>query len=241
MVLPLNLAMTASEIAATPVLPERIAWMSCHFCACSDGIANIPEALPKNAMLILTDRESCAGHSRDLVTQQLLDTVQQFHCESVLLDFQRPWDSESDAMVKAVVEALPCPVAVSEGYAKDLSCPVFLAPCPLHAPLEGYLRPWKGRTVWLEAALCQETITVTKDGVSYAPVFPTQALSGGFHDRKLHCRYHISVSPDRIRFTLFDTPETMLEKLAEARSLGVCRMVGFYQELGTFLRGNQSS
>lgn len=232
MVLPLNLAMTASEIAAAPVLPERIAWMSCHFCACSDGIANIPEALPENAMLILTDRESCAGHSRDLVTQQLLDTVQQFHCESVLLDFQRPWDPESDAMVKAVVEALPCPVAVSEGYAKDLSCPVFLAPCPLHAPLEGYLRPWRGREIWLEAALCQEQITITESGTSVTPVYPVQHLDGGFYAQSLQCRYYTAVSDDRITFTLFDTPETLKRKLEAAHALGVSRAVGLYQELG---------
>ena len=240
MVLPLNLAMTPSEITCCTALPEQVAWMSCHFCACTEGIANIPEALPAGAMLILTDRESCSGHSPGLVARQLLDTVSRFQCESVLLDSQRPWCAESGAMVRAIA-ALPCPVAVTEAFANETDGPVFLAPCPLHMPLDAYLRPWKGRDIWLEAALCQERITVTTEGVSCAPVFPTQALGGGFHDRKLHCRYRTSVSPDCISFTLFDTPETLAEKLEAARSLGVSRAVGLYQELGTFLTGKKSS
>lgn len=237
MPLPLNLAMTPSEIAATDSLPVNFAWMACHFCAYTEGITDIPESLPKHAMLILNDRQSCAGHSPDLVSAQLLETVQRFHCECVLLDFQRPWEPESDAMVKSVVQALPCPVAVTEPFAKDLTCPVFLSPCPLHLPHEEYLRPWKGREVWLEAALCQEKITVTRDGAVFTPVFPTQQLSGGFYDERLHCRYHTVISGDNITFTLFDTHETLQSKLEQAQSLGVTRAVGLYQELGAFLPG----
>ena len=241
MVLPLNLAMTPSEIASAVTLPERISWMSCHFCAYTEGITNIPETLPQGAMLILTDRESCAGHSPDLVSQQLLDTVQRFGCESVLLDFQRPWEPESDIMVKTIVNALPCPVAVTETFANDSSCPVFLAPCPLHISPAEYLRPWNNREIWLEAALSQENITITCEGTMFAPAYPVQQLSGGFYNRQLHCRYYISVSDNNITFTLFDTPETLHEKLSEARLLGVSRAVGLWQELGTFLPGMQSS
>ena len=235
MVLPLNLAMTPTEIAATPVLPAQIAWMACHFCTGGEGIANIPIALPEGAMLILNDRESCAGHSSDLVAQQLFDVVRQFRCESVLLDFQRPWEPESDAMVQTVLRALPCPVAVTEAYAQGLSCPVFLAPCPPATPLESYLDPWRGREVWLEAGLCQEQITVTKAGTVFTPVFPTQALSGGFYSAQLRCRYTTAVCCDQITFTLFDTPETLEKKLELARSLGVTRAVGLYQELQDLL------
>jgi len=237
MVLPLNLAMTPSEIATASELPERLAWMSCHFCAYTEGISNIPETLPDGAMLILTDREGCAGHSPDLVAQQLLDAVAHLHCESVLLDFQRPRDAESGAMEKMIAATLPCPVAVTEAFAEDSAGPVFLAPCPLHVPLSVYLRPWRNRETWLEAALCQEKIVVSKDGTSLTPVYPTQAQNGGFHDRNLHCRYHTAVSHDCITFTLFDTPEDLTEKLAEAYSLGVRRAVGLWQELGAFPSG----
>lgn len=231
MVLPLNLAMTPTEIAAAPSLPPRLAWMACHFCPGGDGITNLPTALPQGAMLILNDRESCAGHSSDLVAQQLSDAVRRFRCESVLLDFQRPRDSENDTMVQTILNTLPCPAAVTEAYAKHLTCPVFLAPCPPHTTLEKHLLPWRGREVWLEAALCQERITVTKGGTASTPIFPTQSLSGGFCSRQLHCRYTTAVSGDQITFTLFDTPETLTEKLELAHTLGVTRAVGLYQEL----------
>lgn len=231
MVLPLNLAMTPSEIATTDSLPERISWMSCYFCPYTEGITNIPEALPEGAMLILTDRENCSGHSRDLVAQQLLDTVQKLHCESVLLDFQRPPNPELEAMVTAIVQALPCPVAVTESYAASLDCPVFLPPCPLHIPMEDYLKPWHSREIWLEAALCQETITVTDAGTAFTPVYSTDSPAGEFYHQKLRCRYHPALYYDRILFTLFDTPETLEEKLEAARILGVHRAVGLYQEL----------
>lgn len=237
MVLPLNLAMTPSEIATTAALPERISWMSCHFCPYTEGITNIPEALPEGAMLILTDRENCSGHSRNLVSQQLLDTVQHLHCESVLLDFQRPPNPELEAMVAAIVQALPCPVAVTEHYAAGLNCPVFLPPCPLHISMEDYLTPWHNREIWLEAALSQETITVTEGGSVFTPVYSMDSPSGGFYHQKLRCRYHTALYYDRILFTLFDTPETLEEKLEVALRLGVSRAVGLYQELGGFLTG----
>lgn len=233
MPLPLNLAMTPSEIDATGILPPHIAWMACHFCAFTEGISGIPETLPEGSMLILNDRESCAGHSPDLVAAQLLETVERFCCESVLLDFQRPWDPESDAMVKAIFQALPCPAAVTEHFAADLSCPIFLAPCPPHQPLRAYLQPWCGREIWLEAALCQEKIAVTKDGAVFTPIFPTQQLCGGFYDETLLCQYRTAVSSDRITFTLFDTHETLKAKLEQAHTLGVSRAVGLYQELGS--------
>ena len=234
MALPLNLAMTQSEIAAADQLPSRLAWMSCQFSPFTKGITNIPKSLPEGAMLILDDRQNCFTHSPDLVARQLLDAVQQFGCESVLLDFQRPADPESLAMVHAIVEALPCPVAVTEEFAKDLTCPVFLAPCPLHMPLQTYLQPWLGRELWMEAALCQEIITVTRKGTAFTPDYPVD-LTGGFFESNLLCRYRIAVSPEKITFTLFDTSESLKKKLEQAHTLGISRFVGLYQELSTFL------
>lgn len=241
MVLPLNLAMTPSEIAASETLPEKIAWMACCFSPYTEGITAIPETLPDGAMLILNDRVSCAAHSPHLVAQQLLEVVKNLRCESVLLDFQRPREPEADAMVDAIAQALPCPVAVSEGFAGVGDYPVFLSPCPLNVPLSAHLQPWAGREIWLEAALCQEKITVTGDGAAFTPVFPTSRLSGGFYNGQLCCRYRTVVSDNSIAFTLFDTPETLKVKLELAHSLGVSRAVGLYQELGTFLTGKSSS
>ena len=234
MVLPLILAMTQSEIGAVSKLPHKIAWMSCHFSSGSEGITGIPEELPEGSILILTDGESSRGHSRDLAAQQLADAVQKLGCNSVLLDFQRPPDPESIAMVHAIVEALSCPAAVTAAYSEGLSCPIFLAPCPLHMPMADYLLPWRSREIWLEAALGQENITVTKHGTAFAPTYPVHVQGSSFYSEKLHCMYQTNVSSDSITFTLFDTPETLKGKLHTAHALGVCRMVGLYQELGAF-------
>ena len=241
MVLPLNLAMTAAELSASPPIPEHIAWMACHFSPWSQGLANIPKALPPGSMLILNDRMPCQGHSPGLAAEQLARAAEALCCEAVLLDFQRPAEAESAVMVRAVMDALPCPAAVTESYAKDLRCAVFLSPAPLYTTLEDYLAPWQDREVWLEAALCQQTATVTPAGTVFQSQFPTDSLTGGFYDGALCCRYRTEVLEDAVRFTLFDTPGSLAEKLKKARSLGVARAVGLYQELGTFLTGQQSS
>ena len=237
MVLPLYLALTAAEISGTLALPNLCAYMACHFSPYTEGLSNMPEALPCCSVLILNDRIPCDHHSADLVADQLNDAVRRLGCESILLDFERPPEDVSLAMVRRILQALPCPVAVTESFARDFSCPVFLSPPPLHTPLAARLAPWQGREVWLEAALCQEEITVTKSGTDLCPIFPVHQLEGGFHDSHLHCNYHTAVSQDSINFTLFDTQDTLRQKLELASQLGVTRAVGLYQELGTFLHG----
>ena len=188
-------------------------------------------------MLILTDRMPCQGHSADLVVQQLRDIVELYRCESLLLDFQRPPEPESREMADRIITSLPCPVAVTESFAVDHSCPVFLSPAPLHVPLREYLQPWQGREVWLEAAFGQETITVTEKGTEVAGQFPSEGLEEGFYDEELRCHYRVKTEPNRIIFTIFDTAESLQKKLDLAQSLGVSRAVGLWQELGTFPTG----
>lgn len=233
MALTLYLAMTGSEIAEADTLPTHLAWMACHFSPLGPGLSDLPQTMPEGAMLILNDRLPCRGHSPDLIAGQLREAVTQWRCESLLLDFQRPPEPESIAMVRAIVEALPCPVAVSDGYAGDLDCPVFLAPGPLHVPLADHLQPWQGREIWLDAALCQERVSVTEGGTTISPQFPTDKLTGGFFDEHLCCHYRTTVTEKEIRFTLYDTHESLKKKLALAQSLGAARAVGLYQELGS--------
>ncbi len=229
--LPLYLAMTGAEMRAASQFPTHFAYMACHFSPYGEGITNIPDSLPEKAILILNDRMPCQGHSPNLVAQQLSDAVSRLGCESVLLDFLHPPDSESEAMVRTIVTALECPVAVSAGYAAGLHCPVFLPPCPLHIPLDEYLQPWKGREIWLEAALCQESVRITQKGADCIPQFPPEGLEGGFCEESLCCHYRIEANHDQITFTLFDTGASLEKKLERARSLGVNRAVGLWQEL----------
>lgn len=231
MVLPLYLAMTASEMGGTDVLPQRCAWMACQFSPYSQGLTNIPDQLPKDSILILNDRMPCQGHSPDLVAQQLCDAVTRFGCQKVLLDFQQPPNSENTAIASHLIDALPCPVGISEAYAADLSCPVFLSPAPLHTPLSQHLMPWKHREIWLEAALCQETVSVTSSGSVFTAQFPPDGLDDGFWDEPLCCRYRTQILEDEVRFTLYDTPESLKKKLELAKALGVSMAVGLYQEL----------
>ena len=241
MVLPRYLAMTGAEMSALSAYSFPIAYMGCHFSPYTQGLTNIPDSLPPDSMLILTDRMPCDGHSADLVVRQLQDAVTQLKCESVLLDFQRPPDLESSAMADKITGALSCPVAVTEGFAKGLTCPMFLSPGPLHQPLAEYLLPWQGREIWLEAALCQDEITVTESGSEFTRQFPPEGLDGGFYDETLCGHYRIKTGADRVTFTLFDTLDSLEKKLEQARSLGVNRAVGLWQELGTFPTGKFSS
>ena len=234
MALPLYLAMTAAELSQHDQIPQKPAWMACHFSPYSEGVTNIPDKMPEGAVLILNDRMPCQGHCPDLVVQQISDAVRKLECESVLLDFQRPPEPEAEAIVKALVEGLPCPVAVFDSYAKDLDCPVFLPPSPLHLPLAEHLSPWTGREVWLEAALCQEDIVVTSKGVTYVPQFPPDHLEDGFMEESLCCRYRTRISKKEVRFTLYDTHDSLKKKLDLAQTLGVARAVGLFQELGGF-------
>ena len=236
MVLPLYLAMNASEMSASP-LPAHFGWMACHFSSFGCGISNVPKDLPPGAMLILNDRIPCQGHSPDLVASQMVEAADRLGCESLLLDLQRPESPETETVVDAILSAAPCPVAVSEWYAAGRDCPVLLGPGPLHIPLAEYLAPWRDREIWLEAALIQECAVVTAEGTEFSRQFPPEGLEGGFCDEALCCHYHTHIEPDKITFRLFDTPESLVKKLELAAELGVKRAVGLYQELGTFLTG----
>lgn len=232
MALPLYLATTPVEMPICSQTHDRIAWMACHFSPWSQGLTNLPTELPPGAMLILNDRLPCQGHSPDLVAQQLRDTATALSCESVLLDFQRPPEPHTQAIVSAIFNALSYPPGVTEGYARHYSCPVFLSPAPLHIPLAEWLHPWQDREIWLEAALCQELVTVTSNGPTFTHQFPPEQLDGGFFDEDLCCRYKMQIHQDKIDFTLFDTRESLEKKLQKAHSLGITRAVGLYQELG---------
>lgn len=236
MVLPLFLAMNASEMTVSS-LPDHCAWMACHFSSCGEGISNLPASLPPGSILILNDRIPCQGHSADLIASQISEATSRFECESVLLDFQRPENPETELVVQAILSSLSCPVCVSEPYGKMHPCPVLLAPAPLHIPMEEYLAPWEGREIWLEAALCQQAITITKDGTDFASCIPSERYENGFFDETLCCQYFTQIEEKQIQFTLFDTMASLEKKLENARKLGVNRAIGLWQELGGFQPG----
>ena len=235
MALPLYLALTAAEFQNCSSLPGHTAWMACHYSSYGLGLSNRPQTLPKGSMLILNDRTPPMGHNPELITRQLSESVSTFQCGSVLMDFQRPDIAENSAVVRELVAALPCPVGVSEPYAHGLDCPVFLPPIPPHISLEEFLSPWRGREVWLEAALVGEVITVTEQGAVFESAPSTGQAEHCLADKKLHCHYRIEPEETRIRFHLFRTQEDLAQLLSAAESQGVTQAVGLYQELSDFV------
>lgn len=231
MVLPLYLAITPGEMGDGPSLPRHWGWMACHFSPASSGLCDLPDTLSPGAMLILNDRIPCRNHDPERIAEELAEAAARLRCGSVLLDFEREAADDAIMVANALFQALPCPVAAPPGFAKDSGQAVFLPPCPLHVPLADYLQPWQAREVWLEAALQQQTVTVTPDGTRYGPIAPADRQEGGRSDDVLHCRCMTDISEEQVRFTLFDTPETLTRKLDHAASLGVARAVGLYQEL----------
>ena len=201
--LPLYLAMTGAEFRSVP-----------HpaFLILEPGQMPPPGVLP-----VITDRFAPEGQALTRLCQGR---------DAVLLDFER----SPDADTRELVRRLPCPAAAPPGYTD--TGPVFLPPAPLHIPPEEYLAPWRGREIWLEAALQKQTVTVIAAGAVVFPPCTNFDLDGGFYSESLCCRFFQEISEDRVIFTLFDTPETLKMKLDRAAELGVSRAVGLFQELG---------
>ena len=234
MALPCYLAMTAAEFGAAQTLPERIAWMACHFSSYGLGLSNSPQQLPADSMVILNDRTPVHGHDPTLITQQLSELLEALHPSCFLLDLQRPDVQETAVIAHSLVKSLSCPVGITQHYALELDCPVFLPPPPLHVPLQTHLAPWKGREIWLELALEGETVTVTAEGAQVEPTAPLPLREPVFEDTLLHCRYHTAVTEDRAIFSLLRDNEHLSGLLDEAETLGVTQAVGLYQQLGRY-------
>ena len=225
------LAMTASEFAAAAQLPEKPGWMACHFSPYGTGLSNLPAALPPGSLLILNDRISICGHDPQRISGQLRQALDAMDGAGILLDFQKSGVKELANLAAHLVSSLPCPVAVSEGYAVGLNCPVFLSPCPHHMSLAKHIAPWQDREIWLDLAVDAETITLTKEGAVILPLPLGELPEGGHCDEGLHCHYSIETTASSARFTLWRTKEDLEALAEEAAGLGIKTLVGLYQEL----------
>lgn len=231
MILPCYLAMTAAEFASAPQLPEKPAWMACHFSCYSTGLSNLPQSLPKGSMLIVNDRTPVSGHDPLRIARQLQQLVEELEAERVLLDLQRPDCGETAKIVEVLTQTLSCPTGVTEAYANGSSCPVFLPPPPIHVPLEEYLSPWKDREIWLELMPDAEELVVTREGCQTHPLSHAKLEDPVHEHKELCCRYHIQVLEDRAIFTLERNAESLSAFLAQAKELGVTCAIGLYQQL----------
>ena len=228
----LYLAMTAGEYRAAAALPDAVAWMACHFSCYGAGLCNLPGSLPEGAMIIVNDRTPIHRHDPSLITEQLTQLQEALRPACILLDLQRPDLPEATEIARSVTAALPCPVGVSEYYAAELSCPVFLQPPPVHLCLEEYLASWKGREIWLEAAPDTAVITLTSEGAQIEAAQQESLAPPYFTDPSLHCHYRISLKENSAEFTLQRDMEQLQQLLKEAEKFGVTQAIGLYQQLG---------
>lgn len=227
MILPVYLALTPEEFHKP--LPQDIhpGWMSCEFSQANNGISNLPPDSQEGCMVIISDSQVLPEYNEDLILSQL-DSLK---AESILLDFQRPYDKKLQQLTQKIIAQLPCPVGVSSQYAKELNCPVFLPPVPLNQTPKAYLQPWQGREIWLDTALDALEILVTPQGSQFRSLQSPAPGKPVFIDPKLHCCYYTEIADQAVRFTLYRTRETLSSLLASAEKYGVTRCIGLYQEL----------
>lgn len=227
MPLPLYLAMTAAEISGANQLPDPLAYMACHYSAYSAGLSNLPEQLPKGSMLIFNDRIPAAGHDPGRIVGQLKELCAALETECLLLDLQRPGDETTERIVRQLLAEPVCPVGVSELYAVDLDCPVFVSAPPLHVTLQQHLAAWSNREIWLETATdyCCYTVTETDSRISAA------CHEAPLPCPQLRCHYGIYDHSDRIDFAIKRTAEDLKGLLMDAEAMGITKAIGLYQQL----------
>lgn len=229
MVSDIFLAMTGAEICGCRELPSHPGYMACHFSPYGQGLSDLPDAFPEGCLLILNDRIPICGHDPKRIAQQLQETVERLQCSCLLLDLQRTGSPEAQLLCETIAKAPPCPVGISEGYARS-GAAVFLPPVPRLVPLEAHLRPWEGWEIWLEVAPEYWITTVTGSGSEATPLPYQTPGQDTFPADGLHCRYFQEVYDDRVLFHFFRTPEDIDALLVAGKALGVERAIGLYQQ-----------
>ena len=215
--------------SGTNPFPPRFAYMALHFSPYGKGLSHLPESLAEGSILLLDDSLQPTAHDPETVTEQLKELVKRFSPAAVLLDFQRPITTQLQIMAEAITKALPCPVGITEAYAKEFGCPVFLPPPPVNKALGDYIEPWKKQGVYLEIAPDGLEFTVTEAGSSAIPIIPVSGLP--LEDKRLHCHYNVEVLQDKAVFTICRYKEDLARLVQEAEDLGVLGCVGLYGEL----------
>lgn len=229
MAIPCYLALTAAEFINAEILPEKCAYMACHFSCYGTGLSNLPQSLPAGSIIILNDRTPADRHDPEQIRSQMQALVEQHSPAGVLLDFQRPGIPLTQEISRILADTLPCPVAVTLPYAQALSCPIFLAPPPLHKPLKDYIVPYQDREVWLELATETARYIINSEGCVIEQAEDTTLLEPVLSDEAAFCRYHIDVGADRAEFTLQRTVQELTDMLSS--DCTITKTFGLYQQL----------
>lgn len=229
MVFPGYLALTSQEFRTCSTTPESVAWMACQFSSTGKGLTNLPEQLPKNALILLTDQLPPTEHDPMLVADQLLNVAKALEIYGVILDFQREHNPKCEQIASVITNRLPCPVIVTPAYQHIGNGPVLLPPVPLNCTLENHLKKYSSRACWLEMDPEGCEYILTEAGCTIQPL--TKPLSEPiFYDSALRCHYHIQLSPRQAVFSLQRTEEDWKALLEDAKNMGVAQTIGLYQQ-----------
>jgi len=76
MAIPWYLAMSESEVANAETLPRRLAWLGCRFSPGDQVITGLPEMLPPDSLLVITDHAPPEEHD---MTKLVLETIFSFY------------------------------------------------------------------------------------------------------------------------------------------------------------------
>lgn len=231
MPLPCYLAMTAAEIEQTAELPPKVAWMACHFSQANNGLTNLPTKLPPDNLIILDDSIPICRHDLYIILEQLNALCLNQNPKAILLDFQRPKNQEYVKLINLLETELSCPIIVTEIYQSDTDCPILLPPIPLDTPIDEYLAPWKGRQVWLEAALESMIFTITENGSTWEHLTCISHKGPNLTSTELHCHYQIEIAGKEIVIKLYRTIKDLSNLIMAAEAFEICGTIGLYQEL----------
>lgn len=234
MSIPLYLAMTAADFSSP--LPERAAWMAVHFSVADRGISNVPASLPPGSLVILNDQIPWNGHSSGLICSGMVDLLLKTGAEGLLLDFERPALPETRELVRSLAlccEAIGCPVAMPPAYLSRVPSAVFLPPLPCRVAPE---LP-ENREVWAELSPTALRAVIGAEGTALEEADPWSVLREAerhpvFREPELGCMYFSRARGTEVEINLFDTRETLMEKLC--RYPQITRAVGSYREWGSW-------
>lgn len=213
------LAMMAEEISDFPDLPENSAFIYHIY-------PDIFQEIPMSGIAVLTDFFPVQPD----LAQSVAQWIRQWSCEAVVLDFQNPKYEEAEGFVRLLQTYVSCPVVVSEIYAAQMDCPVFLPPLPHHKSLKDHLTPWQGREIWMDLSPLPEQLLLTQQGCSSHYDFSLPPCCPVHENAHLHCHYSITLEEGCAAFTFWRTDDDLTALLQELEEAGVHHAIGLHQE-----------
>ncbi len=193
--------MTGKEIRDCGKLPEKIAYLGCHFGG--NGLVGLPDGLPEGSMLLIDDRVVPQESDIESALAQLKPLLPKF--SGIYLDFQREETPKEAANL--LVEKLPFPVGVPKRF--GIGIPV-LPPRQLNLLPGDYYHPG----CWTEAAMTAWELTVTKDGCSKKEV-PRKKDFSGHYSEILYCSYSVEMDEEKAVFVMQNNRELLHREILE--------------------------